>query len=58
MPFWLDAIIKLALAGIFSGMCAYAYLRLARNRRNVKREALLVLGSLFLFTVIRLLAIG
>ncbi len=51
-------LIKLAIAAAFSGACAYAYLRLARNRKNVKRESYLVLGSLFVFSFLRLLATG
>lgn len=55
--FLMEFLIKIALAVVFSGVCAYAYLRLARNRRNVRREALMVLGALFVFTAIRLFAI-
>jgi|688.fasta_scaffold2329789_1 hypothetical protein len=47
---------KLAIAAAFSGACAFAYLRLARNRKNVKREAVMVLGSLMLFSFLRLIS--
>ncbi len=57
VEFLIEMMVKLALAAGFSGACAYAYLRLARNRRNVRRESLLVLAALFVFTTLRLLAI-
>lgn len=52
----MEILIDLAIAAAFSGVCAYVYLRLARGRKNVKRESRLVFGSLMLFTFIRLLA--
>src|SRR5690606_17280038 len=57
-PLVIEILAKLALAAAFAGGCAYAYLKLARKRKDVRRESLLVFGALFLFTVVRLLAIG
>jgi hypothetical protein len=57
VAFLMEFIVKIALAAAFSGACAYAYLRLARNRCNVRRESLMVLATLFAFTTLRLLAI-
>ena len=57
VEFLIELTVKITLAAGFSGACAYAYLRLARNRRSVRREALLVLATLFIFTALRLLAI-
>ncbi len=47
--------VKIALALLFSGSCAYAYLKLAKRRKDVRRESLMVFGALFLFSVLRLL---
>jgi H+/Cl- antiporter ClcA len=58
MALVLEILLKAALAGVFSGACAYAYLRLARKRKDVRRESLLVFGALMLFTFVRLLAIS
>lgn len=54
----IEILVKLALAAAFAGGCAYAYLKLARKRRDVRRESLLVFGTLLLFTFVRLLATG
>ena len=50
-----EILLKLSLALVFAGVCAYAYLRLAKKRRNVRRESLLIFGSLFLFSFVRLI---
>ena len=55
MGMWTLLLVKLGLAVAFSGACAYAYLRLARKRKAVRREALLILATLFLFSFLRLL---
>lgn len=52
----MEVLMKLGIAAAFSGTCAFAYLRLARNRPNVKRESLMVLGSLMLFSFLRLIS--
>ncbi len=54
----MEILTKLAIAAAFSGLCAFAYLRLARNRKNVKRESLMVLGSLMLFSFLRLISMN
>ncbi len=48
-------VVKIALALLFSGACAFAYLKLAKRRKNVRRESLMVLGALFVFSLLRLL---
>lgn len=47
-------LLKFVTAAVFSSLCAFAYLRLARNRKDVRRESLLVLGTLMVFSVLRL----
>ncbi len=54
----MEILAKLGIAAAFSGACAYAYLRLARRRKDVKRESLLVMGSLMLFIFLRLLSLN
>lgn len=50
-----EILLKVLLAVAFAGVCAYAYLRLAKKRRNVRRESLLIFASLFLFSFVRLM---
>lgn len=51
-----EILIKIILAGLFAGACAYAYLRLARRRGNVRKHAALIFGALFLFSFLRLIS--
>ncbi|MFN3888911.1 MAG: hypothetical protein ACK4MV_00835 [Beijerinckiaceae bacterium] len=51
----ISVLTPLALAFSFAGVCALAYLKLAKGRRNVRRESLLIFAVLLVFTLARLL---
>jgi hypothetical protein len=53
-----EFVIKLTIALSFAGACAFAYLRLARGRANVRRESAIIFTVLLLFAAIRLMTTG
>lgn len=51
-----EILLKIVLAALFASACAYAYLRLARRRENVRKHAILIFGALFVFSFLRLIS--